>query len=108
MKFCPECGAPLKEQMRFCTSCGADLSAHLASEARRKAKAAADAEPKSAPGPFDAEPETVSLMDRYIADHGCRNDFSDTRMHHEIYLSDARKVPPEKWKTVIRHPIRKA
>ncbi|MBQ3954496.1 MAG: glycoside hydrolase family 127 protein [Clostridia bacterium] len=56
MKFCPECGAPLKEQMRFCTSCGADLSAHLASEARRKAKAAADAEPKSAPGPFDAEP----------------------------------------------------
>ena len=59
-------------------------------------------------GPFDAEQETVSLMDRYIADHGYRNDFSDTRMHHEIYLSDARKVPPEKWKTVIRHPIRKA
>ena len=59
-------------------------------------------------GPFDAEPETVSLMDRFIADHGYRNDFSDTRMHHEIYLSDARKVPPEKWKTVIRHPIRKA
>ena len=56
MKFCPECGAPLKEQMRFCTSCGADLSAHLASEARRKAKAAADAEPKSAPGPFSTEP----------------------------------------------------
>ena len=59
-------------------------------------------------GPFDAEPETVSLMDRYIADHSYRNDFSNTRMHHEIYLSDARKVPPEKWKTVIRHPIRKA
>ena len=59
-------------------------------------------------GPFDAEQETVSLMDRYIADHGYRNDFSDTRMHHEIYLSDARKGPPEKWKTVIRHPIRKA
>ena len=37
-------------------------------------------------GPFDAEQETVSLMDRYIADHGYRNDFSDTRMHHEIYL----------------------
>jgi hypothetical protein len=29
------------------------------------------------------------------------------RLHHEIYLSDARKVVPEKWKTVIRHPIRK-
>lgn len=27
-------------------------------------------------------------------------------MHHEIYMSDARKVAPEKWKTVIRHPIR--
>ena len=59
-------------------------------------------------GAFDAEPETVSLMDRYIAEHGYRNDFSPARMHHEIYLSDARKVPPEKWKTVIRHPIRKA
>ena len=27
------------------------------------------------------------------------------RLHHEIYMSDAREVPPEKWKTVIRHPI---
>ena len=31
----------------------------------------------------------------------------DKRLHHEIYLSDARKVAPEKLKTVIRHPIRK-
>lgn len=31
------------------------------------------------------------------------NDFSDGRFHHEIYLSDARKTAPEKWKTVIRH-----
>ena len=30
------------------------------------------------------------------------------RLHHEIYLSDARKVQPEKQKTVIRHPIRRA
>ena len=29
------------------------------------------------------------------------------RLHHEIYLTDAGKVPPEKWKTMIRHPIRK-
>lgn len=35
------------------------------------------------------------------------NDFSDSRLHHEIYLSDARKVAPEKWKTVIRHPIKR-
>lgn len=34
-----------------------------------------------------------------------RNDFSDGRLHHEIYMSDARKVAPEKWMTVIRHPI---
>ncbi len=57
-------------------------------------------------GPFDDEPATVALMDAYLAEHGYENDFSQTRLHHEIYLSDARKVPPEKWKTVIRHPIR--
>ena len=33
---------------------------------------------------------------------------TDKRLHHEIYLSDARKVAPEKCKTVIRHPIKKA
>ncbi len=58
-------------------------------------------------GPFDDEPATVEAMDRYLADNGYENDFSDIRMHHEIYLSDARKVSPDKWKTVIRHPIRK-
>lgn len=58
-------------------------------------------------GPFDDEPTSVALMDNYIADNGYINDFSETRMHHEIYMSDARKVAPEKWKTVIRHPIRK-
>ena len=58
-------------------------------------------------GPFDDEPATVALMDAYLAENGYVNDFSDTRHHHEIYLSDVRKVPPEKWKTVIRHPIRK-
>lgn len=40
-------------------------------------------------------------------ENGYENDFSDVRLHHEIYLSDARKVDPEKWKTVIRHPVRK-
>lgn len=59
-------------------------------------------------GSFDSEPETVSLMDAFLAQNGYVNDFSRDRLHHEIYLSDARKVPPEKWKTVIRHPIRKA
>ena len=59
-------------------------------------------------GPYDDEPATVALMDKYIAGNGYRNDISDTRRHHEIYLSDARKVSPEKWKTVIRHPIAEA
>lgn len=57
-------------------------------------------------GPFDDDPATVALMDAYIAEKGYKNDFSDSRMHHEIYLSDVRRVPPEKWKTVIRHPIK--
>jgi len=58
-------------------------------------------------GPYDDEPASVALMDAYLAENGCENDFSDTRLHHEIYLTDARKVAPDKWKTVIRHPIRK-
>lgn len=58
-------------------------------------------------GPFDDEPESVAKMDAYLSENGYENDLSDTRLHHEIYMSDARKVAPEKWKTVIRHPIKK-
>ena len=70
-------------------------------------------------GSYDDEPATVELLDKYIIENGYENDFSDTktidknggvlknRLHHEIYLSDARKVPPEKLKTVIRHPVKK-
>ena len=58
-------------------------------------------------GPFDNEPSTAALMDQYIAENGYANDMNETRLHHEIYLSDARKAAPEKWKTIIRHPIRK-
>lgn len=57
-------------------------------------------------GPFDNEPETVAVMDSYIKENGYENDFSDERLHHEIYLSDPRKANPEKLKTVIRHPVR--
>ena len=59
-------------------------------------------------GPFDDEPATVAVMDEYLAQNGYVNDINEKRLHHEIYMSDARKVAPEKWKTVIRHPIRKA
>ncbi len=58
-------------------------------------------------GPFDDEPKTVKIMDEFISEEGYENDFSKDRLHHEIYLSDARKVPPERWRTVIRHPIKK-
>ena len=56
-------------------------------------------------GSFDEEEATVEIMNQYLQEKGYRNDFNNSRLHHEIYLSDARKVAPEKWKTVIRHPI---
>ena len=58
--------------------------------------------------PYDDEPATVAVMDQYLGANGYENDFSLPRMHHELYLSDARKIAPEKWKTVIRHPVKKA
>ena len=58
-------------------------------------------------GPYDDEPATVELMHAYMEEQGYVLDITDQRLHHEIYLSDARKVAPEKLKTVIRHPIRK-
>ncbi|HPP60846.1 MAG TPA: GyrI-like domain-containing protein [Bacillota bacterium] len=58
-------------------------------------------------GPFDDEPVTVALMDAYLYENGYVNDITEKRLHHEIYMSDARKVAPEKWKTVIRHPVKR-
>ncbi len=58
-------------------------------------------------GSYDDEPQTVAVMDGYLKENGYANDLSPQRLHHEIYLSDARKTPPEKLKTVIRHPIKK-
>ena len=58
-------------------------------------------------GPYDEEPASVALMDAYVRELGYENDITAERLHHEIYLSDARKTAPEKWKTVIRHPIKR-
>ena len=58
-------------------------------------------------GRFDDEPASVALMDAYLKENGYDNDFGESRLHHEIYMSDARKVSPDKCKTVIRHPIKK-
>lgn len=59
-------------------------------------------------GAYDAEPATVEKMHQYMEEQGYVLDITDERCHHEIYLSDARKVAPEKLKTVIRHPIKRA
>ena len=59
-------------------------------------------------GAYDNEPVTVDAMHRFMEEQGYALDITDRRMHHEIYLSDARKVAPEKLKTAIRHPIKRA
>lgn len=58
-------------------------------------------------GSYDDEPATVAIMDQFIRKNGYVTDFSEDRRHHEIYLSDARRVLPERLKTVIRHPVKK-
>ncbi len=58
-------------------------------------------------GSYDDEPKTVALMHEYMAVNGYALDISESRYHHEIYLSDPRKCAVEKLKTVVRHPIKK-
>lgn len=58
-------------------------------------------------GPFDDEPKTIAFMQEFLTENGYVTDLTDERRHHEIYLSDARRVAPDKWKTVIRLPIKK-
>ena len=58
-------------------------------------------------GSYDDEPKTVALMHEYMAVNGYALDISESRYHHEIYLSDPRKCAEEKLKTVVRHPIKK-
>jgi hypothetical protein len=58
-------------------------------------------------GPYDNEPESVAMMNAFLEENGYVTDINENRLHHEIYLSDPRKVVPEKLKTVIRHPIKK-
>ncbi len=58
-------------------------------------------------GSYDEEPETVAFMHKYAKENGYELDITDTRLHHEIYLSDPRKCDVRKLKTVIRHPVKK-
>ena len=57
-------------------------------------------------GPYDTEPATVERMHEYMTAQGYTLDITDQRRHHEIYLSDVRRVDPSKLKTVVRHPIK--
>lgn len=57
-------------------------------------------------GAYDDEPRSVAQMEEWAAQNGYEMDLSAQRLHHEIYLSDARKTPTEKLRTVVRHPIR--
>lgn len=59
-------------------------------------------------GPYDNKPSTVALMHEFMKEQGYSPDITDKRMHREIYLSDARRIAPEKLKTAIRHPIKEA
>lgn len=58
-------------------------------------------------GSYDDEPETIAAMHEYAEQNGYAIDITNPRYHHEIYLSDPRKVASEKLKTVVRHPIKK-
>ena len=58
-------------------------------------------------GAYDDEPETVAEMNLFLQENGYVHDFTKTRLHHEIYLSDPRKVTEDRRRTVIRHPIKK-
>lgn len=56
-------------------------------------------------GAYYDEPDTVAIMDEFVARNGYKNDINENRLYHEIYLSDPQKSEISKWKTVVRHPI---
>ena len=58
-------------------------------------------------GPYNDEPITVEVMHEYMIEQGYELDITDERFHHEVYISDVRKISPEKLKTILRHPIKK-
>jgi len=53
-------------------------------------------------GPYSSEPETIALMDDFIKE----NNLTNNGLHHEIYISDPRKTPADKMKTIIRQPVK--
>jgi len=56
-------------------------------------------------GPYDDEAGVLAeLHDKFIPDAG----LTMTGKHHEIYLSDPRRVEPAKLRTILRQPVREA
>lgn len=56
-------------------------------------------------GPYATEPATIECMREFMGAHGLKDNVGPNGKHHEIYISDPRKVAPEKMKTVLRHPV---
>jgi hypothetical protein len=52
-------------------------------------------------GPYRAEAPTILRLHEFIQEHGYRL----AGRHHEIYLGDPRRSPPERLKTLIRQPM---
>lgn len=57
-------------------------------------------------GSYDDEPQTIAMMHDFASDNGYQLDINEKRYHHEIYLSDPRRVAIDKLKTIVRHPIK--
>lgn len=58
-------------------------------------------------GPYDSEPATMAAMLGFARENGYVPDHSETRLHHELYLSDPNKCAPEKLRTILRVPVRR-
>lgn len=54
-------------------------------------------------GPYSTEPATLQLIEDFMAEHQLKWNGK----HHEIYLSDPRRIAPEKMKTILRQPVKK-
>lgn len=55
-------------------------------------------------GPYSAEPPTIAAMHSFVHDNG----FVLTGKHHELYFGDPRRTAPEKLRTILRQPVRRA
>ncbi len=53
-------------------------------------------------GPYSTEPESLAKMEKLMEE----KNLVKNGLHHEIYLSDPRRVPEEKWKTILRQPVK--